>query len=63
MCSGSEGLSVCWGISAAVYVLFSGVSMHAIGQKALGRNHLHTSIYPNKHFYCMVKVKQSHYRL
>jgi hypothetical protein len=40
--------------TAAVYVLFSVVSMQDFGQKALGRNHLHTSVYLNKHFYCMI---------
>ena len=49
MCSGSEGLSVDWGITAVVYCWFSEVSMQAVGQKALGSIHLHTSMFLNKH--------------
>lgn len=51
---GNEGLLVSWGITAKVCYLFSEVSMQGVGQKALGRIHLHTGMSLTEQFYCMI---------
>ena len=60
MCSVSEWLSVSWRITAAVYCWISRGSMQAIGQKALGRIHLHTSMFQTQHFYCTIIFNWKH---
>ena len=54
MCSGSEGMSISWGITAIVYCWFSRLSMQAISQKTYGRIHLHTRIFLTQHFSHMI---------
>jgi hypothetical protein len=60
MCSVREGLSVSWGINAAVYCWVSRGSMQAIGQKARCRIHLHTSMFQIQHFNCMIIFNWKH---
>ena len=55
MCSVSEWFSVSWRITAAVCCWVFRGSMEVIGQKALGRIHLHTSMFQTQ-FNCIKLV-------